>query len=317
MILVLIVVLVFVAVGVCSSSGSGGGIGISVCTSTIHVGSDGEQKTEKFHTDSLASLYTDTKYFCARHNIYDAECELIREYHMKRCFTESTGDSDKGDGENEVERSSDVETGVEQGKEKGKSREKDEDEDEEKKDVEYPNGVNNHNQPIIKEKPKSSGESTRNIVDYSQSYGPVLPVTHLDKTHQLKMYVGEIPSTALKRFCGMLKLDNAQCKQVKLAYFELCQGEKYNIGDAVLEEELSSHFSGSRKVDKFSTGDNSVSSTVDGVQQDDSIVDINSRLNYHDDHPTWLKWVTSKCAEYWNFVALIIVILYLATENLP
>jgi hypothetical protein len=138
---------------------------ISICSSTVFVGVD--QRAENFHTDSFISLDTDVKYFCAKHGIYDIECEAIRQFHTKRCFSEEnknridetellSGSADQSETETRVENSSDDGDDM----------------------------ISAHSQ-----EDKSNTENLKSeAIDYSQSYGPTLPVTLVDKTHQLKVY---------------------------------------------------------------------------------------------------------------------------------
>ena len=141
-------------------------------------------------------------------------------------------------------------------------------------------------------------------------------MTLTDKTHQLKMFIGETPTTALKRFCGMLKLNTIQCHQVKLAYHELCV--KNSIIDTSLEKELSetnpnSQPSKSRIIDETSE-ENSVEDEQSSFELGKNNNDMQSK---YDGYPPLMKRLLELSEEYWNIIALIIVVLYIATEHLP
>jgi hypothetical protein len=140
------------------------------------------------------------------------------------------------------------------------------------------------------------------------------------------MFVGETPSKALKRFCGMLKLNEAQCTQAKLAYYELCQ--KNNIRDVILETELS----GSRGGDGGSDGAGDSSSGNEGnieeatagseappfnFQREDHSRSSKQSSHKEEAYSPLIQWILDVCEEYWNLIALLIVVLYIATEQMP
>jgi hypothetical protein len=172
---------------------------------------------------------------------------------------------------------------------------------------------------VNKDPPQQSRDNTQpssKTIDYSQSYGPIFPVTLVDKTHQLKMFVGETPSIALTRFCGMLKLNAVQCTQVKVAYYERCQNS--DIRDINLETELFGHASRGDSTDTDSNdGTVSASSPFDFQKQQDTKQATSTVSSSSSKYPPMLEWFLTICEEYWNIIALIIVVLYIATEQMP
>lgn len=250
---------------------------ISLCTSTVYVGAD--QRPEKFHSDSLDSLETDLKHFCSKNDIYATECGAIREYHTKRCFGGETAQPVHAIPTTNKE-AEDIPINAT-----------------DENDEEVAVRVSSLFEEI--DKPHQSLQS----VDYSQTHGPVLPVTLEGTTHHLKMFLGETPSVALKRFCGMLKLDTTQCTQVKVAYDELCRQNE------LTENESTQKVGRSDQADKESRAENTQQESMSSKDYP------NTPSQQHEDYPQLLKWFLSVCEEYWNTIAFIIMIMYVATEH--
>ena len=145
-------------------------------------------------------------------------------------------------------------------------------------------------------------ESTRSgAVDYSQTYGPELSVTLFDKTHKLSMFVGETPSVALNRFCSMLRLSGMQCTQVQEAFSELCKSENMVFDSAVTRYQ-----------------NDGIENAFEEHNYHKSEHDSNLNRNFQfekesqgDQHP-----FLQLCEQYWNFIALAIIILYIAVEHM-
>ena len=180
---------------------------ISVCSSDIYIKEDqGNPSPTKFFSESFDELESSVRYFCARHLIPPDECDRIKSYHSARCFPGSTIGSDAFTDTNQRN-----------------------------------DGVNTDTS--ITEHFVDDGRSIRRklVVDYGLAVGPILSVTHLQETKNMQSYEGESKEQTVVRFCGMLKLDNQQCKQVEGAYFSLLRpignGDEATIGESVLPKE--------------------------------------------------------------------------------
>lgn len=269
---------------------------ISLCDTTVYVGVD--QRAENFHTDSIGSMDTDLKYFCTKHDIDDTQCVLIRDYHTKRCFGEEI--------RHEIDSSPSTEDIIETSQlEKRPEIAQNDHDTNEDMNHDINSDFSTPQSPDVSQ----STPSTTSI-DYSQSYGPVLPVSILDRTHQLKMFVGETPTKALIRFCGMLKLTTVQCTQVKSAYHELCQ--KDEIEDIDLENELFGAATDSESAS--STLDSGTDTLAESFQFQK---DYRQQPPAYENYLPWLKCLLTALEDNWNMIALLIVILYIATEQMP
>jgi hypothetical protein len=232
---------------------------ISFCSTPIILSAG---QTIPFHVEEEGDLLTAAQHFCSRNYIGESDCQRIVDFHREKCFAKSDrqqneGVSEDGEGIDEVE----------SGKE-SKIRK-------------------------ISSVQGSSFPST-NEIDYSQRVGPILPVTHKGLTHNLQTYQGETPEGAIKRFCGMLKLNAIECQQVHDPFLKLIDAKSAIDSD---------------------TPD---SQSVEKDQKDHQSADHSSQSTDPSLPSFWARiysQLTDLLNQYWNYIILFVTVMYVILEN--
>ena len=138
---------------------------------------------------------------------------------------------------------------------------------------------------------KIEKEERSRRVDYSQSVGPQLSVNYDGSVHTMQMYEGETPSVAVLRFCGMLKLDESQCATVRRTFFNRC------LDSGIIHDDL-------LDTEEEEVADTSISTKDEGSkkeQPDEAKSGWEALMSRISDH----------ASDYWNWIALAIVIFYI------
>jgi hypothetical protein len=131
--------------------------------------------------------------------------------------------------------------------------------------------------------------ASTNEIDYSQRVGPILSVTHKEVRQNLQTYFGETPEDAIKRFCGMLKLNPVECQQVRETFLKLISSKE------------------SPTIDKHS-----LSAKGDDSESSDSPAPSPSSPSHWNNISSH---ITMFLNQYWNYILLLVTVVYVILEN--
>lgn len=119
--------------------------------------------------------------------------------------------------------------------------------------------------------------------------------------HVMQMYQGESPSVATKRFCGMLKFEENQCVQVRNVFYNMCLDSGIIHDDLMDTEDIPTNIK-----------DNDIEDiNRQGTEKPSS----NSAREYFLESLGISSTITEHFKDYWNWVALVIVLFYVILHH--
>jgi hypothetical protein len=136
-------------------------------------------------------------------------------------------------------------------------------------------------------------------IDYAEKVGPALSVNYQGTNHVMQMYLGETPSIAVKRFCGMLKFEEHQCTQVRNTFYNLCLDSGIIHDDLMDTEDIIPAAPASKRGDEAHHSTNS----PDRNSPNPSPASFFESVGLP-------STVADHFKDYWNWVALAIVLFY-------